>query len=49
MYIFLLVQKSDILSEGVDWNGPISEDDDNIVEVPEIDNSLLENSKNFKQ
>lgn len=36
-------EQGDISFHGIDWNGPISEDnDDNIVDVPEIENPLPE-------
>ncbi len=27
---------------GIDWNGPISEEDDNIVDIPEVYNPVLQ-------
>ena len=32
----------------IDWNGPISEDDDYTVDIPEIDNPLLEEFEEFQ-
>ena len=42
------VQEQGDVNFGIDWNGPNSEDDGNILDIPEIDNPLLEEFDEFQ-
>ncbi len=36
------MQENGGVNFGIDWNGPISEDDDTIVDIPEVNNPMLQ-------